>query len=39
MNTNNSPKKKEKGAKLPLFSYKSVSAATNKLLAINKLGE
>ena len=39
MNTNNSPKKREKDAELPLFSYKSVSAATNKFSAINKLGE
>jgi hypothetical protein len=39
VNTNNNLKKREKNAKLPLFSYKSVLAATNNFLAMNKFGE
>ncbi|XP_062175782.1 G-type lectin S-receptor-like serine/threonine-protein kinase At4g27290 [Alnus glutinosa] len=39
MNTNNNLKKKEKDFELPLFSYESVSIATNNFSAINKLGE
>jgi hypothetical protein len=38
MNTNNNMSK-AKDAELLLFSYKSVSAATNNFLAVNKLGE
>jgi hypothetical protein len=38
MNTNNNMNK-EKDVELPLFSYKSVLAATNNFLAVNKLGE
>jgi hypothetical protein len=32
-------KKKEKDFELPLFSYESVSIATNNFSAVNKLGE
>jgi hypothetical protein len=32
-------KKKEKDFELPLFSYESISTATNNFSAINKLGE
>ncbi|XP_059429282.1 receptor-like serine/threonine-protein kinase SD1-8 isoform X2 [Corylus avellana] len=39
MNTNNNLNKREKDTELPLFSYESVSAATNNFLAVNKLGE
>ena len=39
MNTNNNLNIREKHAELPLFCYKSVSAATNNFLAMNKLGE
>ncbi|XP_059437250.1 receptor-like serine/threonine-protein kinase SD1-8 [Corylus avellana] len=39
MNTSNNLKRREKDAELPLFSYKSVSAATNKFSNMNKLGE
>ncbi|XP_059429294.1 receptor-like serine/threonine-protein kinase SD1-8 [Corylus avellana] len=39
MNTNNNLNKREQDTELPLFSYKSVSAATNNFLAVNKLGE
>jgi hypothetical protein len=39
MNTNNNMKKKEKDFELPLFSYESVSAASNNFSAVNKLGE
>jgi hypothetical protein len=39
MNTNNNMKKKEKDFELPLFSYESVSIATNNFSAVNKLGE
>ena len=40
MNTKNNMKKREKkDAELPLFSYKSVSAATNNFSIANKLGE
>jgi hypothetical protein len=39
MNTNNNMKKKEKDFELPLFSYESVSTATNNFSAVNKLGE
>ncbi|GLT64141.1 hypothetical protein SLA2020_366510 [Shorea laevis] len=39
MNTNNNLQKREKAAELPLFSYQSVSAATNNFSAVNKLGE
>jgi hypothetical protein len=39
MNTNNNLNKREKDAELPLFSYESVSAATNNFLTVNKLGE
>jgi hypothetical protein len=38
MNTNNNLNKREKNAELPLFSYESVSAATNNFLAMNNLG-
>jgi hypothetical protein len=37
MNTNNNMKKKEKDFELPLFSYESVSTATNNFSAVNKL--
>jgi hypothetical protein len=39
MNTNNNLNEREKDAELPLFNYKSVLAATNNFLAVNKLGE
>ena len=39
MNTNNNLNTREKNAELPLFSYESVSAATNNFLVVNKLGE
>ncbi|XP_062177165.1 G-type lectin S-receptor-like serine/threonine-protein kinase At1g11330 [Alnus glutinosa] len=39
MNTNNNMKKREKDFELPLFSYESVSIATNNFSAVNKLGE
>lgn len=39
MNTNNKMKKKEKDFELPLFSYESVSIATNNFSVVNKLGE
>jgi hypothetical protein len=39
MNTNNNMKKKEKDFELPLFSYESVSTATNNFSAVNKLRE
>ncbi|XP_062175920.1 receptor-like serine/threonine-protein kinase SD1-8 isoform X2 [Alnus glutinosa] len=39
MNTNNNMKKREKDFELPLFSYESVSIATNNFLVVNKLGE
>jgi hypothetical protein len=39
MNANNNMKKKEKDFELPLFSYESVSIATNHFSAVNKLGE
>jgi len=39
MNTNNNMKEKEKDFELPLFSYESVSVATNNFSAVNKLGE
>jgi hypothetical protein len=39
MNTNNNLNTREKNAKLLLFNYESVSAATNNFLAVNKLGE
>jgi len=39
MNTNNNMKKKENDFELPLFSYESVSIATNNFSAVNKLGE
>jgi hypothetical protein len=39
MNTNNNMKKRENDSELPLFSYESVSTATNNFSAINKLGE
>jgi hypothetical protein len=39
MNTNNNMKKKEKDFELPLFSYESVSIATNNFSVVNKLGE
>jgi hypothetical protein len=39
MNTDNNLNKREKDVELPLFSYESVSAATNHFLAVNKLGE
>jgi hypothetical protein len=39
MNTNNNMKKKEKDFELPLFSYESVSTATNNFSAVNKLWE
>ncbi|XP_062175880.1 receptor-like serine/threonine-protein kinase SD1-8 isoform X2 [Alnus glutinosa] len=39
MNINNNMKKKEKDFELPLFSYESVSIATNNFSAVNKLGE
>jgi hypothetical protein len=40
MNTENNMKKREKkNAELPLFSYESVSAATDNFSAANKLGE
>ncbi|XP_059437683.1 uncharacterized protein LOC132170643 [Corylus avellana] len=39
MNTNNNLNKREKDAKLPLFSYESVLAVTNNFLTVNKLGE
>jgi hypothetical protein len=39
MNTNNNLNTREKNAELPLFSYESVSIATNNFLAMNKLGE
>ncbi|XP_062150847.1 G-type lectin S-receptor-like serine/threonine-protein kinase At2g19130 [Alnus glutinosa] len=38
-NTNNNMKKKEKDFELPLFSYESISTATNNFSAVNKLGE
>jgi hypothetical protein len=39
MNTNNNLNKREKDAKLKLFSYESVLVATNNFLAMKKLGE
>jgi hypothetical protein len=40
MNTENNMKKQEKkDVELPLFSYESVSAATDNFSAANKLGE
>jgi hypothetical protein len=40
MNTENNMKKREKkDAELPLFSYESVSAATENFSTANKLGE
>ncbi|XP_059437275.1 putative serine/threonine-protein kinase receptor [Corylus avellana] len=36
---NNTKKQEKKDAELPLFSYKSVLAATNNFSAVNKLGE
>jgi hypothetical protein len=39
MNAKNNINKREKDAELPLFSYESVSVATNSFLAVNKLGE
>ncbi|XP_062175878.1 receptor-like serine/threonine-protein kinase SD1-8 [Alnus glutinosa] len=39
MNTNNNMKKRENDSELPLFSYESVSTATNNFSAVNKLGE
>jgi hypothetical protein len=39
MNTNNNLNKREKDAKLPLFSYESVLVPTNNFLAMKKLGE
>jgi hypothetical protein len=39
MNTNNNLNTREKNAKLLLFNYESISAATNNFLVVNKLGE
>jgi hypothetical protein len=36
---NNTRKREKKDVKLPLFSYKSILAATNNFSAVNKLGE
>jgi hypothetical protein len=39
MNAKNNLNKRDKAAELPLFSYESISVATNNFLAVNKLGE